>query len=251
MGLDWREWSHDRLTIWKISGVLALGIATVTFAGFALGQARPLPASVASDYTPPAVPSPVLTSSISVAVIGDSYTAGSAMNAGEEWTTLVRGLNDIRVDRYAVGGTGYAATREMSYGESNFQTRVARLPADIENLAFFGSINDGRMGYQATYEAALATYEAAEARWPGARILSIGPASPTWPVPEEISTSRDAVRAASEQSGIAFVDPIEEGWFSDRPDLIGADGIHPTDAGHQYLAERIGSTLASQFPIAP
>ena len=43
---------------------------------------------------------------------------------------------------------------------------------------------------------------------------------------------RDVLSAAAAAAGAAFVDPIADRWFVDRPDLIGADGVHPTDAGH-------------------
>ena len=40
-------------------------------------------------------------------------------------------------------------------------------------------------------------------------------------------------------AGAAFVDPIAERWFVGQPGLIGADGVHPTDAGHEYMADKI------------
>ena len=46
-----------------------------------------------------------------------------------------------------------------------------------------------------------------------------------------------------------FVDPIAEGWFVGRPDLIGADGIHPTDAGHAYMAARIAPLIYDQLTV--
>jgi len=38
---------------------------------------------------------------------------------------------------------------------------------------------------------------------------------------------------------------LAEGWFSgSRERLIGPDGIHPTDAGHRYMAQRVLAALA-------
>ena len=45
-------------------------------------------------------------------------------------------------------------------------------------------------------------------------------------------------------TGAVFVDPIAEAWFIDRPDLIGPDGIHPTNAGHAYVADKIAPLIA-------
>jgi lysophospholipase L1-like esterase len=45
-----------------------------------------------------------------------------------------------------------------------------------------------------------------------------------------------------------FIDPIAERWFVGRPDLIAQDGVHPTDAGHAYMADKIAPLIASQLP---
>ncbi|MDT4998170.1 MAG: hypothetical protein QOK12_275, partial [Mycobacterium sp.] len=48
--------------------------------------------------------------------------------------------------------------------------------------------------------------------------------------------------------GATWIDPIAERWFVGRPDLIGADGVHPTDAGHAYMAGKIAPLIAAQLP---
>ena len=48
--------------------------------------------------------------------------------------------------------------------------------------------------------------------------------------------------------GAEFVDPIADRWFVDRPDLIGADGVHPTDAGHAYMADKIVPLVSALLP---
>ncbi len=51
--------------------------------------------------------------------------------------------------------------------------------------------------------------------------------------------NRDVIRAAAEAASVPFIDPLRQGWFADGSDLIGADGVHPTDEGHEHLADRI------------
>ena len=46
-----------------------------------------------------------------------------------------------------------------------------------------------------------------------------------------------------------FIDPLAEGWFVGRPDLIGSDGVHPNDAGHAYLAAKIAPLIRNQLTI--
>jgi lysophospholipase L1-like esterase len=60
---------------------------------------------------------------------------------------------------------------------------------------------------------------------------------------------RDTLRGQAKAIGAVFVDPLAEGWFVGRPELIGADGVHPTDAGHAYMAEKIAPLIRSQLAI--
>ncbi|HEX3545697.1 MAG TPA: SGNH/GDSL hydrolase family protein, partial [Mycobacterium sp.] len=48
-------------------------------------------------------------------------------------------------------------------------------------------------------------------------------------------------------AGAVFIDPIAAGWFVGRPGLIGADGVHPTDAGHALMAEKIAPLIDAQL----
>jgi phospholipase/lecithinase/hemolysin len=55
--------------------------------------------------------------------------------------------------------------------------------------------------------------------------------------------------AATMAACSGIVDPLTERWFVGRPDLIGADGVHPTDAGHAYMADKIAPLIRAQLPI--
>lgn len=184
-----------------------------------------------------------------IAVIGDSFTTGSPMDSGPSalWPAL---LSDVfTVTAYAWSGTGYAATWVSPDGPSNFVTRVEQMPDErIDNLVFFGSINDGLLGYDATLAAADEAFVNAQAKWPDATILVVGPASPIWPVPESYLEARDATQDAARAAGLTFVDPIDAGWFEGMPDLIGVDGIHPNDRGHAYLADQMRRVLEQHLP---
>ena len=75
----------------------------------------------------------------------------------------------------------------------------------------------------------------------------IGPPWPTADVPDSMLRIRDVLNAAARAAGAAFVDPIGDRWFVDRPDLIGPDGVHPNDAGHEYLADKIAPLIRMQL----
>ena len=72
---------------------------------------------------------------------------------------------------------------------------------------------------------------------PNARLLVIGPPWPTADVPGVVLQIRDVLNAQARSAGATFVDPLTARWFFDTPNLIGTDGVHPTDLGHAYLAQ--------------
>jgi lysophospholipase L1-like esterase len=68
--------------------------------------------------------------------------------------------------------------------------------------------------------------------------------SNAWP-PARCLDLRDHLRQKARSIGAIFVDPLREGWFAgSHHQLIGPDGLHPTDAGHRYIAQRIMEAIA-------
>jgi lysophospholipase L1-like esterase len=191
-----------------------------------------------------------------VAVVGDSYTTGTDEGGlGPKswpvlaWQTLAaRGVR-IAADVAAEGRAGYGAPGDHG---SVFEDLAARaVKPDDAVVVFFGSRND--QGFHPEdpgllAERARAAFDLARRLAPSARLLVIGPPWPTADVPESMLLVRDMLNAAAHAAGAAFVDPIGDGWFVDRPDLIGADGVHPNDAGHEYLADKIAPLIRTQLP---
>ena len=108
---------------------------------------------------------------------------------------------------------------------------------------FFGSSNDSVASPSALASAARDTF--AKTKAAGTRSQVAG--DRTWALspspPAEIARIPGILRDEAQAVGAVFVDPIAEGWLATNPELIGSDGVHPNDAGHQYLAERIGPLI--------
>jgi lysophospholipase L1-like esterase len=144
-----------------------------------------------------AAPAAVGTSASRIAVIGDSYTAGSdeGGNGSRAWPELVRGLLalegvDIDADIAAEGGAGYG---QRGDGGSVFEDLTARAVRRSDApIVFFGSRNDQPVDPQ---------------KFP--------------------AFAADTVQL----------------------DLIGQDGVHPTDAGHAYMAAKIAPLNYAQLTI--
>lgn len=185
-----------------------------------------------------------------VLVIGDSYTAGSAEggNGDDGWAALAdAGLDDVTIDVSAAGGSGY--TQEGQTGEDFTDLAVAAEAPPYDLIVFFGSRNDspGKGDVQVSASEAFA---AAQEHSPDAGLLVIGPPWVDDSPPASVTASRDAVEAAAEQAGATFVDPLDRGWFGDRPELIGSDGVHPTDEGHAYMSRLIGPLIEQELATA-
>ena len=187
-----------------------------------------------------------------IAVVGDSYTTGGELGGlgSKGWTTrawqlLARQGIAVAPDVAAEGGAGYGT-------RGNHGSVFEDLTADVVKpddalVVFFGSRND--QGVDPTQLSVLAwgTYQLARRTAPSAKFLVIGPPWPTADPPDAVLRIRDALKYQAGVAGATFIDPIAQGWFVGRPELIGKDGVHPTDAGHAYMAEKIAPLIGAQL----
>jgi hypothetical protein len=187
-----------------------------------------------------------------VAVVGDSYTTGtdegglglSAWTALAWHTLAARGVR-IAADVAAEGRAGYGVRGDHG---SIFQDLTARAVKPADGLVvFFGSRNDEGVDPGLLAGKARDTFDLARVLAPSAKFLVIGPPWPTADVPWQVLQVRDVLNSAARAAGATFVDPIGDRWFVDLPDLIGPDGVHPNDAGHQYLADKIAPLIRMQL----
>jgi lysophospholipase L1-like esterase len=188
-----------------------------------------------------------------IAVIGDSYTTGGDLGGlgpkawtARAWQWLTQQGIPVAADVAAEGGAGYG-TRGNHGSVFEDLTAHAVKPDDVL-VVFFGSRND--QGVDPTQLSILAwgTFRFARSTAPKARFLVIGPPWPTADPPEAVLRIRDSLKYQAAIAGATFIDPIAEGWFVGRPDLIGNDGVHPTDAGHAYMADKIAPLIGAQLP---
>ncbi|MCV7164452.1 SGNH/GDSL hydrolase family protein [Mycobacterium stomatepiae] len=187
-----------------------------------------------------------------IAVVGDSYTTGTDEGGlgPKAWTALTwqtltkRGLQ-IDADVAAEGRAGYVVPGD--HGSIFEDLTVRSVKTDDVLVVFFGSRNDEGSDPGLLAGRARDTFQVARILAPSARFLVIGPPWPTADVPADILQIRDVLNSEARAAGAAFVDPIGAHWFVDRPDLIGPDGVHPNDAGHRYMADKIAPLIRTQL----
>ena len=187
-----------------------------------------------------------------VAVVGDSYTTGTDEGGlgSRSWTARAWQILAARGDRVsanvaAEGRAGYGTPGDHG---SIFEDLTARaVQSDDVLVVFFGSRNDQGLELGLLGQKVRNAFDLARLLAPSARFLVIGPPWPTADVPLNVLQIRDVLGAVAGTVGATFVDPLAERWFVGRPDLIGADGVHPNDAGHQYMADRIAPLIRTQL----
>ena len=187
---------------------------------------------------------------LTVAFIGDGYTAGSEMGGRQDrgWPTLVTDqLRDggltIKPEVGAGADSGYVAPGSAR-GEL-FGDLVEKVVERKDSLVvLFGSRNDLHVPPNELRPAIERAVLDVKKKAPTATILLIGPPWVKPDPPEGILRIRDILRAESFALGVMFFDPIGAGWFSGQLALIGPDGIYPNDEGHKYMSKVISPVIA-------
>ena len=188
-----------------------------------------------------------------MSIIGDSYTGGSPYGGRDSrgWPALA--AKQLSEDRLYIdagvgyeGGAGYVHPGNRQGGVFGDQIpKVVR--AGDQLVVFFGSRNDKNVPNDLLGEAIGQAFSEVRAAAPSASLLVVGAPWLTAEPPREILRNRDILRAEALAAHAHFVDPIDEGWFVDEPELIGPDGVHPTDDGHAYMARKMAPLIAEQL----
>ncbi len=222
-------WSEAPWWAWILMIVGAAGLAVATTLAIQRGQA-PATSDVASER--PTVDT--LTRDTRIVVIGDAG-GGPAPAA---WPTLLQQrLDDASVETFTADGAGYVTAN--AFGRTIGGLAAAAPTAGADLVVISGGRADGAGVAGQVSDAARAMVTDLRAAAPDAVLVVIGPAWPAIQTPAAVQNNRDAIRDAVAGAGATFIDPLSEGWLTDRPGLIAPDGVHLTERGQQYLADLI------------
>ncbi|MEW2289388.1 SGNH/GDSL hydrolase family protein [Streptomyces sp. NPDC047841] len=177
-------------------------------------------------------------------VLGDSLAGGSSQGGkgSHGWPSLVAEQLGLTLRLDAKGGTGYTTGGRQEGGRPYTQRIKQAIAAKPDVVVVEGSRNDSSP--TKTRAAAVDTLRRLRAGLPHARILVIGPIY-SFRRPIGSHPIDEAVSAAAEKFNLPHLSPVHRGWFTGSAhQYIGSDGVHPTDAGHAYLAKRIRPELS-------
>jgi len=178
----------------------------------------------------------------SVVVFGDSYTeATGATQPRAGYAAQLAAQFDWAADVEGVGGTGFVARGAV---DADYLDRLAGLTLQTPALVVVqGGLNDALAGVSEQDELAAARQVLAllRHRLPDTEVVVLGPPAVQVVDAAVVSGVDRALRQASLESGAPYLSPLAEGWAVER--YTTADGLHPDDRGHEYLAGRVASAL--------
>jgi acyl-CoA thioesterase-1 len=176
--------------------------------------------------------------------LGDSYTSGwnGAGIGSHSWPALVGADRGWKVVNLSVAGTGFMNPGWTAQPIASQVDAAVRQRPQVVFVA--GGHNDSRWPAATTSKAALTVIDRLHAALPGAVIVIIAPIWQDGSPPSRCLALRDALRRKAAAIGAVFVDPLGEHWFAGASHrFIGPDGLHPTNAGHAWLASRVLAEL--------
>ena len=179
---------------------------------------------------------------LSVAVVGDQYTAG--LQNREVWPTLMAQRTGWSVANFALPDAGFAADGRGGHAFT-YQVDRAR-GANPQVILIVCGIADSR--FNDTYPVSVGALDAInKMKLGGQRALVVGPTWYETPVRNSVIRVSEAVRKVAEEAGVPYLDALDPPWLSKdqmRPDLKG-----PTDEGQSVIADKIAAWLRSE--VAP
>ncbi|WP_138416449.1 SGNH/GDSL hydrolase family protein [Sinomonas gamaensis] len=242
-----------RPTRLQLMGLVALFIVVVVSVAFAFAKTsadREAIQRTASSYTPaPLYASQPSQKPLTVAFIGDSYTAGSGVGSQAAWPTLLGVSKGWVVVNSARGGTGYlkgyASGGRNACGQDicpNYPAMVADVAqASPDVVIVSGGRNDGTKLTPDLGRNIAATFAALRKALPLAKIVALSPILAADDTATSFPEVKPAVRSAVEAVGGTYVDlgPV----FGGHPELISADTVQPNADGQKVLADTVGRLL--------
>ncbi len=191
-----------------------------------------------------------------IIVQGDSTSGGSDGNSGQGAGTWVARFgryagDNVDIWNQAIGGTGFVTPGTAVTIPDRLSDVTSYAPDDV--ILWCGG-NDGSTSIVAE---ATAWINAVKSAVPNVRITVVGTWSPTVSA-SAARTARSAdLQSAAIATGCAFISPItgqvydqtgtlvatQTPWISSSGDVAtyvySGDNVHPTDAGHAYIARRM------------
>lgn len=171
-----------------------------------------------------------------VAVVGDSYTAGIQNRV--VWPTLLAERTGWSVANFALPDAGFVADgrggHAFTYQVDRAQAARPRVIVIVGGLADDGLADPGPISVGAIDAIN-------KIKLGGQLALVVGPTWYETPVPDAVVRVADTVREVADKAGVPYLDALDPPWLTRsqmQPDLSG-----PTDQGQSVIADKISAWL--------
>lgn len=227
--------SLDRAPVPRRRVVVGVAGLLLTMASGGCGSA-PAPTVAPTPSASPVAPGP----GARVLIFGDSYTEGWGATPKTQGYAYRVGKAlqwDVVVD--GVGGSGYLATGTRN--EGRYLTRLHKAPAGPFDLVVLqGGSNDEALPASKLRPAVAATVAELYQRYPGARVVMMGPVAIHGGRPPLRDAVNGLLRDYASSREVPFLDPMGEQWFArgEGPVMVNPANGHPNNVGYARIAER-------------
>jgi hypothetical protein len=179
---------------------------------------------------------------LSVAVVGDAFTAGESN--GVVWPTLLAQRTGWSVSNFAMSDAGFAADGR---GGHAFTHQVERAQAARPRIILIttGQADNDLPEMTAVTVGAIDAFD--KIQLGGQRALVIGPIWYAQPVPKKVKMVSEAVREAARIADVPFLSGIDPPWLS--AGLMQGHLHSPNDAGQSVIADRVAAWLRTEIGV--
>ncbi len=176
---------------------------------------------------------------LSVAIIGDQYTAG--FENRNVWPTLLAERTGWSVSNFALPDAGFVADGRGGHGFS-YQADRAKA-ANPQVVVIVGGIADSP--YPDLGQVDVGALETVNKLKMGdARVLIVGPIGYESPPPQSVRRVADAVQQAAEETGVPYLNALDPPWLT--KEQMRADLKGPNDEGQSVIADKIAAWLRTE-----
>ncbi|CAN5378495.1 SGNH/GDSL hydrolase family protein [soil metagenome] len=186
-------------------------------------------------------PLPRPDSLVRVAVIGDSYSAGSDNDV--VWPTLIATGSPLSISVVAVRDASYVGGAGRS---GRFASQVDKaLASKPTMIVVFGGLGDAGLPEAQITQSAVDLFAELIRRAPTSELVVLGPIWHEMPVPQVFTTLDDALEKAAWVTRATYISLIHKDWLTAAGTMQG--DVAPTDTGQLVLARQLNSILLEQI----
>jgi acyl-CoA thioesterase-1 len=237
-----REWGGA--PVWLVIAVIL--IAALTGAGaFSSSRQTVEPATADDDLYATLDTQPV------VVALGDSYTAGAgASSRSNAWVSIVAGAEEWQLQNLARGGTGFttAVTGDgapLACGRADcpsFTDMAAEGASFLPDIVIVsGGRNNARLPLEQVSSDMRTFFDELTTAYPEAQIIVTNALWDDTEPPPSIAAMSDVLKEEAGRVGATFLNIGQP--LQGSPEKVAQDGVHPSDAGHQAIADAVLAAL--------